>query len=59
MPDTPDGPAPAVTVTYCVPAVEEALFGPLSVTVGCWLSTSIVLVAPVISPAASQALIFS
>ena len=44
IPATPDGPAVAVAVTYCVPAVEAASFGPDSETTGCWLSTSIVRV---------------
>ena len=44
IPATPDGPAAAVAVTYCVPAVDGASAGPVKATVGCWLSIRIVLV---------------
>jgi hypothetical protein len=43
IPDTPLGPAPAVAVTYWVPAVLGASVGPESEIVGVWLSTSTVL----------------
>jgi hypothetical protein len=42
IPATPLGPAVAVAVTYCVPALLEASLGPDTETVGGWSSTSIV-----------------
>jgi hypothetical protein len=39
IPATPEGPAAAVAVTYCVPAVEGASLGPASDKVVGWLST--------------------
>jgi hypothetical protein len=45
IPETPDGPAAAVAVTYCTPAVEGASVGPESTTLGCSLSTARVLPA--------------
>ena len=44
MPDTPDGPAEPVAVTYCVPAVEGASSGPDKLTPTGSLSTFTYLV---------------
>ena len=48
----PEGPAAAVAVTYCVPALEGASVGPLSEIVGVELSMLIVLVGASVTPAA-------